>query len=95
MVESSAKASTRLAARSETSLGKATAILNCYYMKPINLDRINAIVPYKVETDGKQFSFVTRHGLHYEIRFFEEQPMPQLKDKDSTQPSLLKTEIHY
>ena len=44
-------------------------------MKPINLDRINAIVPYKVETDGKQFSFVTRHGLHYEIRFFEEQPI--------------------
>lgn len=75
MVESSAKASTRLAARSETSLGKATAILNCYYMKPINLDRINSIVPYKVETDGKQFSFVTRHGLHYEIRFFEEQPI--------------------
>jgi len=46
-------------------------------MKPINLDRINAIVPYKVETDGKQFSFVTRHGFR------------------KTEPSLLKTEIHY
>lgn len=31
--------------------------------------------PLQGETDGKQFSFVTRHGLHYEIRFFEEQPI--------------------
>lgn len=44
-------------------------------MKPFNLNRINAKAPYKVSIDGKQFVFETQHGLHYEIRFFEEQPI--------------------
>lgn len=64
-----------MATRSETPLDREPAIYNCNFMKPLNLDRINAKVPYKVETDGKQFFFVTRHGLHYEIRFFEEEPI--------------------
>ena len=44
-------------------------------MKQLNIDRINAKAPYKVSEDGKQLVFETRHGLHYEIRFFEEQPI--------------------
>ena len=44
-------------------------------MKQLNIDRINAKAPYKVSEDGKQLLFETRHGLHYEIRFFEEQPI--------------------
>ena len=44
-------------------------------MKHLNIDRINAKAPYKVSEDGKQLLFETRHGLHYEIRFFEEQPI--------------------
>ena len=44
-------------------------------MKKFDLNRINAKAPYKVSIDGKQFVFETRYGLHYEIRFFEEQPI--------------------
>ncbi len=44
-------------------------------MKQFNLDRINAKAPYKVGRSGKQFVFETQYGLHYEIRFFEEQPI--------------------
>jgi hypothetical protein len=41
----------------------------------LNLDSINAKSPYKVAIVGKQMVFETRFGLHYEIRFFEEQPI--------------------
>lgn len=41
----------------------------------LNLDSINAKSPYKVVIVGKQMVFETRFGLHYEIRFFEEQPI--------------------
>lgn len=44
-------------------------------MKEFNLDRINAKAPYRVSIDGKQFVFETQYGLHYEIRFFEEEPI--------------------
>lgn len=44
-------------------------------MKPLDLDAINRKAPYKVRTDDKQLVFDTSHGLHYEIRFFEEQPI--------------------
>ena len=44
-------------------------------MKDFNLDRINIKAPYKVSFDGKQYIFETQHGLHYEIRFFVEQPI--------------------
>ena len=44
-------------------------------MKELNLDRINAKAPYRVSIDGKQFVFETQYGLHYEIRFFEEEPI--------------------
>ena len=44
-------------------------------MKEFNIDRINAKAPYKVSVDGKQFVFEKQYGLHYEIRFFEEQPI--------------------
>ena len=44
-------------------------------MKEFNLDRINKKAPYKVSADGKQYVFDTMHGLHYEVRFFEEQPI--------------------
>jgi len=44
-------------------------------MKQLVIDRINAKAPYKVSQDGKQLVFETRYGLHYEIRFFEEQPI--------------------
>lgn len=44
-------------------------------MKEFNINRINAKAPYKVSVDGKQFVFETQYGLHYEIRFFEEQPI--------------------
>lgn len=39
----------------------------------LNLDNINSKSPYKVTLDSKQYVFETRYGLHYEIRFFEEQ----------------------
>jgi hypothetical protein len=44
-------------------------------MKQFSLDNINAKAPYEVSIDGKQFVFETQYGLHYEIRFFEEQPI--------------------
>ena len=44
-------------------------------MKQLDLERINLNSPYKVQAYGKQLVFKTRHGLHYEIRFFEEQPI--------------------
>lgn len=44
-------------------------------MKQLNIDRINAKAPYKVSMDGRQLMFESQHGLHYEIRFFEEQPI--------------------
>ena len=44
-------------------------------MKQLNINHINAKAPYKVSLDGKQLVFETRYGLHYEIRFFEEQPI--------------------
>lgn len=44
-------------------------------MKEFNLNHINAKAPYKVSFDGKQYAFETQHGLHYEIRFFEEIPI--------------------
>ena len=44
-------------------------------MKLFQLTRINAKAPYKVSFDGKQYFFTTQYGLHYEIRFFEEQPI--------------------
>lgn len=44
-------------------------------MKPFRLDRINQIAPYNVKAEGKQYVFDTYHGLRYEVRFFEEQPI--------------------
>jgi len=44
-------------------------------MKPFALERINKIAPYEVSIEGKQFVFNTLYGLHYEVRFFEEQPI--------------------
>lgn len=44
-------------------------------MKQFRLEHINAVAPYKVSLEGKQLVFQTRYGLHYEIRFFEEQPI--------------------
>ena len=44
-------------------------------MKKFSLDRINMIAPYEVKAEGKQYVFNTVHGLHYEVRFFEEQPI--------------------
>lgn len=44
-------------------------------MKIFHLDRINAKAPYKVSFDDKQLVFETQYGIHYEIRFFEEQPI--------------------
>ena len=44
-------------------------------MKQFNLDRINSKAPYTVSALDKQFVFVTNYGLHYEVRFFEENPI--------------------
>jgi hypothetical protein len=44
-------------------------------MNQLSLSCINAKAPYKVSFDGKQFLFVTQYGIHYEIRFFDEQPI--------------------
>ena len=44
-------------------------------MKEFDLKRINIKAPYKVSIDGKQYVFETQYGLHYEVRFFEEQPI--------------------
>ena len=44
-------------------------------MKPFRLERINNVAPYHVIQDGKQLVSETKYGLHYEIRFFEEQPI--------------------
>ena len=44
-------------------------------MNKLNLDKINAKAPYKVLEEGKQLVFETQYGLHYEVKFFEEQPI--------------------
>ena len=44
-------------------------------MKQLNINRINSISPYEVRIDGLQLTFETVHGLHYEVRFFAEQPI--------------------
>ncbi len=44
-------------------------------MKAFSLDRINQKSPYEVKTTEKGYCFETIHGLHYEIRFFEERPI--------------------
>lgn len=75
LADSSTEAPARLAARSKTALGRPAAGNSIQRMKPLNLDHINAKAPYKVEANGKQMVFETRHGLHYEIRFFEEKPI--------------------
>ncbi|MBQ3741476.1 MAG: hypothetical protein II854_03670 [Prevotella sp.] len=65
-----------MATGSETTLGrKASADYVCDRMKPFQIDRINKIAPYKVKVEGKQYVFDTAHGLRYEVRFFEEQPI--------------------
>lgn len=76
LAKSRRKASAGLAAGSEEPLGrKASAHCERCRMKEFNLDRINKKAPYKVSVDGKQFVFDTMHDLHYEVRFFEEQPI--------------------
>lgn len=44
-------------------------------MRQFQLDHINKIAPYEVKVEGKQYVFETIHGLRYEVRFFEEQPI--------------------
>ena len=65
-----------MAAGSETALDRKTAeVYGNNSMKLFQLDRINKIAPYEVSVEGKQFVFNTIHGLRYEVRFFEEQPI--------------------
>ena len=68
-------ASAELAAGSETTLGGKTTSSGDSPMKPFVLERVNKIAPYEVSIEGKQFVFNTLYGLHYEVRFFEEQPI--------------------
>ena len=44
-------------------------------MKKFSLARVNRKSPYQVKATEKGFEFATNHGLHYEIRFFEENPI--------------------
>ncbi len=76
MAEGCTETTAGLATGSKETLGRETTVSNSSKcMKKFDLNRINAKAPYKVSIDGKQFVFETRYGLHYEIRFFEEQPI--------------------
>lgn len=44
-------------------------------MNKFDIESINKVSPYKVSYDGVQFVFQTQYGIHYEIRFFEEEPI--------------------
>ena len=44
-------------------------------MKNFSLERVNRKSPYEVKPTNKGYMFETAHGLHYEIRFFEERPI--------------------
>lgn len=44
-------------------------------MKKFSLTRVNRKSPYQVRATEKGFEFETKNGLHYEIRFFEENPI--------------------
>lgn len=44
-------------------------------MNAFSLERINSKAPYTVTAAVKGFAFVTSKGLHYEVRFFEDNPI--------------------
>ncbi|MBO4906408.1 MAG: hypothetical protein J5486_05160 [Bacteroidaceae bacterium] len=44
-------------------------------MNPFSLERINSKSPYKVTVINNGLSFTTTKGLHYVVRFFEDNPI--------------------